>query len=1283
MALFEQVDIENILRGSGKAGLASSRFINNAVRKSFRNRQMLRSTQQFDVEDLVDQLKRIANDALRLEKALALLKSSDPNNKDIRNMNNLLDSLNNEKQALSRRINEALASRSAADDVVRDISNNRTPLKRGRTVNPSSNRATLGSASLNVLGAAINVAGYINKRRGGNTVNTNGSNLTSSGGNTDANLRQNLKISRDTFNRDKEFQEEFSKDYNKGNDNIVRRLDKIIDKLDRLKVSGSGGSGGSGSDFPDIDLPDNDKEKKRGRRGSRRSRFGLKAGAAVGGAMSALNNADVLGPDGKPLDLSLNPVKDTFNFLTDPKVESAFQSMRDTARSFLGLSTSKPNTSISTPSTAPIVSSPTAPVIPPAQNFGGMPGLPRLNTQRVLSTGVAAGGTEVIPGIRTNETDIEVRPQATVIINTKELEIKGVAGSVAGNTLAGTVNSDSSILGGIGGGIGGGGVYPGGGAGVGAIMGSRGGGRGQAFTPSGMQRQSVTTNAFGNQPVMALPSDIAGPGTAGGGVANPYGFSGMGTGSLSTGNMGSAAQLPGNVTSQGITSSGSYPKFLGPTSGGALGGLISSGEGGYGSYNRGVAGDTRGAKIDFSQMSVSDLMQRQSLPAGDPNRIFAFGKYQVIPSTMKAAVQAMGIDPSTKITPQLQEEIYRNYLISQKRPEVKDYITSQNEDASKLHNAQQGLAKEFASVADPDTGASRYGGVGGNKASIGADKTAQALQEERRRYQENLKTMKPEEAWSALSNPQGMDSSQSGATAGGAPTIPEARTGETPGQLAARIKSLNPNIGNGECVALAKQAVGLDATPGANSVSDWRKGESATARELPIGTPVATFMDRQGNDSDKYDAGQGTGISRSKNGGLGTTHAAVVAGYEKDANGKVTGMQVWEQWNGSGGPRLKTYPVDPTKPGADNAGNFYAVNDSKGNPLGGANNPLSREAAPTATANSGPVYDPTKTFGDPSKFSGAATDTPSTTNTPTPEVKPNTPTATSAAFQASSEGFKNQALGNKGFSGINPTGAGAFTLPDGTVINSNIDVSKSSETPSNTFPSSMPRDNRPFAEILAEKDAAIAKQFQKEPLPGESFTDYMKRQVQNGKTLGNSETDTPNSSFGFESKRQQLLNEYNNSNKIGSVDNEYAKRIENEGFPQDDKTIRDRRNNRYNVDDNTGRVWEGDEYTPNAGNMSLEEIRRLNSSDGITPNASTDSSSAGSTRQSAAPPIADTPTPAAAGSTGNNAATNTPSKQDNPTTDTKAVGEGSAPSISDIPVKNDDLGLAVINSYDL
>lgn len=184
-----------------------------------------------------------------------------------------------------------------------------------------------------------------------------------------------------------------------------------------------------------------------------------------------------------------------------------------------------------------------------------------------------------------------------------------------------------------------------------------------------------------------------------------------------------------------------------------LGTLISSGEGGYGSYNRGRAGDANGAQIDFSQMTVGEVMRRQDLAKGDPDRLFAVGKYQMIPGTFEEGVNALGIDRNAKFTPQLQERMFADFLVDEKRPQVKDYITGETNGAAGLQGAQLALAREFASVADPRTGRSVYDGdSAGNSASITAAQVGTALDQMRGQYQQNIKSgMSADEAYRALS----------------------------------------------------------------------------------------------------------------------------------------------------------------------------------------------------------------------------------------------------------------------------------------------------------------------------------------------------------------------------------------------------------------------------------------------------------------------------------------------------------------------------------------------------
>lgn len=149
-------------------------------------------------------------------------------------------------------------------------------------------------------------------------------------------------------------------------------------------------------------------------------------------------------------------------------------------------------------------------------------------------------------------------------------------------------------------------------------------------------------------------------------------------------------------------------------------------------------------------------------------------------------------------------------------------------------------------------------------------------------------------------------------------------------QLAARIKALAPNLANEECVTLARQAAGI-----AGGVTDWRKGLSATEGRLPIGTPVATFLDRAGNPSEYYDGWQGVGLR-----GNNTTHAGVVAGYTPAGD-----LQLWEQFAGSGGPRLTTYKRGDPRGGEKDANNYFSINGPDGKPAG-TSNPLAGQSVP-------------------------------------------------------------------------------------------------------------------------------------------------------------------------------------------------------------------------------------------------------------------------------------------------------------------------------------------------
>ena len=190
-----------------------------------------------------------------------------------------------------------------------------------------------------------------------------------------------------------------------------------------------------------------------------------------------------------------------------------------------------------------------------------------------------------------------------------------------------------------------------------------------------------------------------------------------------------------------------------PGAGGVLGALVAaheSGRPGYNAFNRGNAGDSARAAMDFATMSLAQITQLQALPPGNPNRLFAVGKYQMIPGTMKLAIAALNLPLNTMLIPELQETFFRNYLIAIKRPQVKSFITGQG---ASLADAQLAMAREFASFPNPLTGLSCYGGTGGNRATVSVAQSAAALNTEKQSYSVKIAAgTAAAQAWMGLSS---------------------------------------------------------------------------------------------------------------------------------------------------------------------------------------------------------------------------------------------------------------------------------------------------------------------------------------------------------------------------------------------------------------------------------------------------------------------------------------------------------------------------------------------------
>lgn len=166
--------------------------------------------------------------------------------------------------------------------------------------------------------------------------------------------------------------------------------------------------------------------------------------------------------------------------------------------------------------------------------------------------------------------------------------------------------------------------------------------------------------------------------------------------------------------------------------------VIASGEGDYRSYNRGRAGDSvrNPLGLDITKMTIGQIMQRQAMKGSQ--RLFAVGKYQVIPDTMKQAVQALNLDRNALFDEQMQERILTEFLLTAKksRGAIEQYIKGQSNN---VNTALHQLSLEFASIANPFTGKSSYDkDKAGNSASISVAKAKAGLEASRKLYAETL-----------------------------------------------------------------------------------------------------------------------------------------------------------------------------------------------------------------------------------------------------------------------------------------------------------------------------------------------------------------------------------------------------------------------------------------------------------------------------------------------------------------------------------------------------------------
>lgn len=151
--------------------------------------------------------------------------------------------------------------------------------------------------------------------------------------------------------------------------------------------------------------------------------------------------------------------------------------------------------------------------------------------------------------------------------------------------------------------------------------------------------------------------------------------------------------------------------------------LIAKGEGDYNAVNRGYAGDTPGGIQGLTGLTFENYTVGQVI-AYQRRWLYAVGRYQMIPITLRFAVAHSDVDNLDMFTPATQDKLMAA-LILYKRPAIGAYLRG---DHDLIGWAMNEMAFEWASV-EYRNGRGYYDHVGGNRAHVSRLELKQVLRE--------------------------------------------------------------------------------------------------------------------------------------------------------------------------------------------------------------------------------------------------------------------------------------------------------------------------------------------------------------------------------------------------------------------------------------------------------------------------------------------------------------------------------------------------------------------------
>jgi hypothetical protein len=236
----------------------------------------------------------------------------------------------------------------------------------------------------------------------------------------------------------------------------------------------------------------------------------------------------------------------------------------------------------------------------------------------------------------------------------------------------------------------------------------------QSDNPTGAANATQANSASTAEMPEPVAKSLSITGRVGGGYRNP---SSIGVSGITSQDDVDATTRPTQEISV-ETGSSAIQDYLRPILN-LIGQAESRGSGDYNAYNRGTIGSRvlpANESINFSNMKISELQRRQSLPIDNPERIFAAGRYQIIPSTLNENLRRAGISSDSFFSPEIQDRLAVQLLIYAGLNRYKTGNISKEIFGNNIARIWAGLPV----ISGPRAGFSFYGGANRSNVSVAA-----------------------------------------------------------------------------------------------------------------------------------------------------------------------------------------------------------------------------------------------------------------------------------------------------------------------------------------------------------------------------------------------------------------------------------------------------------------------------------------------------------------------------------------------------------------------------------